>query len=120
MRSLAGLVLVAVAVGSSEAAVFCAKPSRDGTLNGSVKVREACKRNELQLAPGDVGFCCGTPTTVTTPPARARRSQRPRWAYPTAGVRAARARAYARMAGHASPIPKGSAAARAPSCPAAW
>jgi hypothetical protein len=41
MRSLAGLVLVAVAVGSSEAAVFCAKPSRDGTLNGSVKVREA-------------------------------------------------------------------------------
>jgi hypothetical protein len=44
MRSLAGLVLVAVAVGSSEAAVFCAKPSRDGTLNGSVRVREACKR----------------------------------------------------------------------------
>jgi hypothetical protein len=66
MRSLAGLVLVAVAVGSSEAAVFCAKPSRDGTLDGSVKVRGACKRNEVQLAPGDVGFCCGTPTTVTT------------------------------------------------------
>jgi hypothetical protein len=65
MRIAAMLMLVTTLSGAAEAAVLCAKPERDGTLNGSVTVRQVCKRNEVQLAPADVNFCC-TSTTVTT------------------------------------------------------
>ena len=50
----------------ARAAVLCAKPRKDGTFNSSVKIREACKQNEVELAPGLVGFCCGVTTSTTT------------------------------------------------------
>ena len=56
MRIAAMLMLVTTLSAAADAAVLCAKPERDETLNGSVKVRQACKRNEMQLAPPDVNF----------------------------------------------------------------
>jgi hypothetical protein len=70
MRLLAGLMLLAAIATDAHAAVLCARPSRQGTFDGAVKVRQACKANEVQLAPADVNFCCtpstATSTTVTT------------------------------------------------------
>jgi hypothetical protein len=43
------------AASSAEAVVLCAKPSANGTFNTSVKIREACKPNETQLDPADIG-----------------------------------------------------------------
>jgi hypothetical protein len=63
LLTAAGIVL-AIAT-SSRSAVLCAKPRQDGTFSSSVKIRQACKRNEVQLQPEAVGFCCGA-TTVTT------------------------------------------------------
>lgn len=65
MRILAAAILGTVIPVVAQGAVLCAKPSRTGTFNGTVKIREACKPNEVQLSPGDVNFCC-TATTVTT------------------------------------------------------
>jgi len=67
MRSLVAAVLISsLFAASSTAAVLCAKPRRDGLFNGSVKIREACRRGETQLAPEDVGFCCTSPPTTAT------------------------------------------------------
>src|SRR5581483_6618720 len=55
-----------VLVASGHAAVLCAKPKKYGTFNASVKVREVCKPNEVQLAPEQVGVCCTTTTTTST------------------------------------------------------
>jgi len=66
MRIGVTVMLVMTLSAAAEAAVLCAKPGRDGALNGGVKVREACKPNEVQLAPADVNFCCATSSTVTT------------------------------------------------------
>src|SRR5262245_42430064 len=81
MRIAAMLVLVTTLSAAAEAAVLCAKPERDGTLNGSVKVRQVCKRNEVQLAPADVNFCCTSTTSTAVAPLR---SARPRCSTPTA------------------------------------
>ena len=51
---------------AANAAVLCAKQRSDGTFSSSVKIREACRAREVQLAPQDVGFCCSAPTTSTT------------------------------------------------------
>ena len=61
---LAGAALAAAH--SARAAVLCAKPRNDGTFNSGVKIREACKPNEVQLDPAAVGFCCGQTTTTFT------------------------------------------------------
>src|SRR5262249_18697410 len=61
---LAGAALVAAH--AARAAVLCAKPRNDGTFNSGVKIREACKPNEVQLDPAAVGFCCGQTTTTLT------------------------------------------------------
>jgi hypothetical protein len=67
MRALlAGVMILGQLAAAADGAVLCAKPKRDGSFNGGVKVREACKPGELQLAPADVDFCCPTSTTVTT------------------------------------------------------
>jgi hypothetical protein len=68
MRVLAAVILGSLVPIIAQGAVLCAKPSRTGTFNGTVKVREACKPNEAQLSPGEVNFCCAasTTTTVTT------------------------------------------------------
>ena len=64
---IAALLMLATALSSvADTAVLCAKPGRDGTLNGGVRAREVCKPNEVQLAPADVNFCCPTSPTVTT------------------------------------------------------
>src|SRR6185295_3644698 len=47
-------------------AALCAKQRSDGTFGSSVKIREACRAKEVQLAPQDVGFCCSATTTITT------------------------------------------------------
>jgi hypothetical protein len=65
MRVAASALMLALTV-RADAAVLCAKPSRDGSFNGGVKIRAACKPSEVQLAPADVGFCCGSVTTVPT------------------------------------------------------
>jgi len=65
MLRLAVLVAMLSFAVDASGSVLCAKPRRDGTFNGTVKVRDACTPREVQLAPGDVGFCCGVTTTVT-------------------------------------------------------
>lgn len=59
------LVLISLPV-AAHGAVLCVRPTRSGTLNGTVRVRAACKPNEVQLSPQDVGFCCETSVTTTT------------------------------------------------------
>jgi hypothetical protein len=67
MRRLTAFALAAglLTAATSDAAVFCAK-RRDGGFNGSVKIREACKRGETQLTPSEVGFCCSEASTTST------------------------------------------------------
>ena len=61
---LAATLMLAPA--ATSAAVLCAKQRSDGTFSSSVKIREACRAREVQLAPQDVGFCCSATTTSTT------------------------------------------------------
>jgi hypothetical protein len=63
---VAAFLVALVGTTTAHAAVLCARPSRNGVLNGTVKVREVCRAREVQLAPEDVGFCCGTPSTTST------------------------------------------------------
>jgi len=45
-----GLLLVALVVtGTAHAAILCARPRSDGTFSTTVKLREACKGNEVEL-----------------------------------------------------------------------
>src|SRR5262245_54566491 len=43
------IVLALVLATTADAAVFCARPKGDGSFNSSVKIREACKPNEVPL-----------------------------------------------------------------------
>jgi hypothetical protein len=56
--------LCAVAAGAN-AAVLCVKMRAHGAPAGVVRVREACRPWEMQLAPDTVGLCCGVSTTTT-------------------------------------------------------
>jgi hypothetical protein len=58
--------MLALAPDTATAAALCAKRRSDGTFSSSVKIREACRAKEVQLAPQDVGFCCSVTTTSTT------------------------------------------------------
>jgi hypothetical protein len=67
MSPLAALVLICALVAEpAGAAVLCAKPRKDGTFNGSVKIREACKANEVVVCPSDVAGSCPSPSTTST------------------------------------------------------
>src|SRR5262245_28522414 len=67
MRRIAVAVLMTLLlIDTAAAAVLCAKPRKGGIFNSNVKVREACKPGETQLAPEDVGFCCTPPSTSST------------------------------------------------------
>ena len=48
MKTLALLVAL-VATGTAHAALLCARPRSDGTFSTTVKLREACKGNEVEL-----------------------------------------------------------------------
>ena len=50
----------------ANADVLCAKRQRDGSLNGPVKIRPACRAGEVTLTPDMVGFCCTVTTTTTS------------------------------------------------------
>jgi len=63
LRLTVGLILLATA---AHASILCVKPQRNGTLNGPVRVRDACKPGERQLSASEVGFCCTATTTTTT------------------------------------------------------
>ena len=67
-RLLPALACAALVISGTiaEAAVLCAKQKKDGTFSTTVKIREICKPSETQLAPENVGFCCGSSTTTTT------------------------------------------------------
>ena len=60
------MLLVLVVTSTAEVAVLCAKPRKDGTFNGAVRIRESCKPGETQLDPAAVGFCCAASTTSTS------------------------------------------------------
>jgi hypothetical protein len=51
---------------AADAAVLCTKPRKSGELNGSVKVRTACRPSEIELGPEELGFCCTLPTSSTS------------------------------------------------------
>lgn len=51
---------------AASGAVLCAKQRSNGTFSSSVKIREACRAKEVQLAPEAVGFCCAAATTSTS------------------------------------------------------
>src|SRR6266851_3938411 len=65
-RSLAPLVGVLLFAVTAEASVLCAKRQRDGSLNGPVKIRPACRAGEVTPTPDMVGFCCTVTTTTTS------------------------------------------------------
>src|SRR5262245_52027817 len=69
-RLSSAVVLLAVTVlimgDTAGAAVLCAKPRKDGTFNTPVKIREACKPNEVQLDAAAVSLCCTVTTTTTS------------------------------------------------------
>jgi hypothetical protein len=53
--------------GSANAAVVCARRRADGTFNSTLKVREACKPSEAQLAIFSANpWLVGVPPTTTT------------------------------------------------------
>lgn len=54
MRIVVATCLLMLAASTAGAAVLCAPLKRDGTFNSAVKVREACRRKEVQL--GIVGL----------------------------------------------------------------
>jgi hypothetical protein len=64
--AIVGLLLLESA--TSSAAVLCVKMRRDGSLRGVVRVREECKKREVQLDAQAMDLCCepATTTTVTT------------------------------------------------------
>src|SRR5207244_12683007 len=63
LAPLVGVLLFAV---TAEASVLCGKRRRDGSLNGLVRVRQACEPGEVTLTPDMVGFCCTVTTTTTS------------------------------------------------------
>jgi len=63
---LAVIVIILLAAGVADGAVLCAKRRADGKFSSTVKVREACRSNEVMLTPEAVGFCCTESTTSTT------------------------------------------------------
>ena len=65
-RTALPVFLCLIVAATAGAAVLCVKPQRNGSFNGTVKIRDACKRGERQLSPAEVGFCCTPPTTTTT------------------------------------------------------
>jgi hypothetical protein len=67
MRRLAAVVLVgAILVEPARAAVLCARPRKDGSFDGPVKIREVCRTGETAIRPEDVGLCCTVPTSAST------------------------------------------------------
>jgi hypothetical protein len=68
MTTRFGALLIAVvcSTGTAHAAVLCARARNDGTLGGTVRIREVCRSREVQLAPEDVGFCCEASSTTST------------------------------------------------------
>jgi hypothetical protein len=68
MRRLPAVVLAcAFLVEPAVASVLCTKPRKDGTLNGSVKIRPACKPGEVVITGEEAGVCCtGSSLTSTT------------------------------------------------------
>lgn len=56
MRTAAIVVLGLALSVQAHAAVLCAKPKPDGSFDGSVKIRTACKPRETQLDPVDLGL----------------------------------------------------------------
>jgi hypothetical protein len=59
LRGLVRMLMVAVVAATqmpASAVVLCARPRSNGTFNTSVKVREACRSNEMQLDPGALGL----------------------------------------------------------------
>lgn len=60
------MVVALLVAEPARAAVLCAKPRKTGLFNGSVKIREARRPGETQVAPEDVGFCCTPPSTTAT------------------------------------------------------
>ena len=67
MKHVAAVLLASgLLAGVANAAVLCAKPRDGGGFNGNVKIRAACRRGEVQIAPEDVGFCCTATTSTST------------------------------------------------------
>jgi hypothetical protein len=57
------LFLVLFATATAHAAMLCARPRADGTFSTTVKLREACKPNEVEL-----GFVTQEPLRLSGPP----------------------------------------------------
>jgi hypothetical protein len=51
-----GLLTASLFSTSAYGVVLCARPRTDGTFNTTVRIREACKANEVQLNPGALGL----------------------------------------------------------------
>jgi hypothetical protein len=62
-----GAVLAFAVAPRTDAAVLCARPTKAGTFDTTVKIRDVCRRGETQLDPAALGFCCSTPTSTSAP-----------------------------------------------------
>jgi hypothetical protein len=83
MKTLVLLVAL-VATGTAQAAMLCARPRSDGTFSTTVKLREACKGNEVEIGivslqplrlfgPTTTSTSSTTSTTLPTCPSGGRR-----------------------------------------------
>lgn len=59
------MVVLLAAPAATRAEVLCAR-SKNGTLGGTIKIRAACKRREVQVDLVALGLCCGSVATTTT------------------------------------------------------
>lgn len=53
---------------AAHGAVLCAKARKDGTVGGTLRIREACAKREVEVDPAALGLCCEGPTTTMTVP----------------------------------------------------
>jgi hypothetical protein len=67
MKTVA-LLAALLATGTAQAAMLCARPRADGTFSATVKIREACRPNEVELGiiTLDPLRLSGPPTTSTS------------------------------------------------------
>lgn len=61
--TVVAILLVAPTAARTE--VLCAR-SKNGALGGTIKIRTACKRREVQVDLAALGLCCGSVVTTTT------------------------------------------------------
>jgi len=62
---MTGVMAAFVLVATADAEVLCVRAKKNGTLSGAIKVRQQCKKREVQVDAPMLGLCCDFATTTT-------------------------------------------------------